>query len=181
MRELPREVTYGEGEPLSIKQGTVALQATPTSFSNWPDFGSQPTGYYVLHDNVSLSSDEITNPKASTDTAGQPDVSSGFAMQGADEFQKHTTQIAQRGALNGRASTQLDQHFAVALDNRLVTVPSIECTQYPHGITGGGGAHITGSFTNNTAEQLGDQLRLGALPINLQLATAKYVAVHSAR
>ncbi len=63
----------------------------------------------------------------------------------------------------------LNQHFAVALDNQLVTVPQIDFHQYPDGIIGGGGADITGGFTARTAKDAATQLRYGPLPLNVRV------------
>ncbi len=154
-------------EMLIVKQGTVVLQASPANFNNWPTYGTPDAGYYVLRDNVALFGNEITNPAQSTDQAGAPDVSFGFTGQGGNKFQNVTAQIANRGSLLSIGNQNLQQHFAVALDKQLVTVPSIDFKQYPDGITGGSGADITGGFTINTAQNLATELRLGALPINL--------------
>ena len=71
---------------------------------------------------------------------------------------------------------QLNQHFATALDNKLITVPQIDFKTYPDGIQGGGGADITGGFTIQSAQDLATQLRLGALPINLKLISESQVS-----
>ena len=60
-----------------------------------------------------------------------------------------------------------NQHFAVALDNTLITVPSIDFKIYPDGVTGGGGAEIAGGFTIRSARTLATLLRYGPLSINL--------------
>ena len=134
-------------EMLIVEQGTVVLQASPANFNHWPTYGSPDAGYYVLKDNVALFGNEITNPVQSTDQAGAPDVSFGFTGQGGNKFQNVTAQIANRGSLLSIGNQNLQQHFAVALDKQLVTVPSIDFKQYPDGITGGNGADITGGFT----------------------------------
>jgi SecD/SecF fusion protein len=170
-QSLPSGVTLTSAEKasakaLEVKQGTVVLQGSPKSFPG-PDFGNDHSSYYVLRDHVSLFGNEITNPEQSTDSTGAPDVSFGFTGGGAAAFQKVTAKIAERGSLVSLGSNSLPQHFAIALDNQLVSVPSIDYKQYPDGITGGGGADISGSFTVSSASQLATQLRLGALPIKL--------------
>jgi preprotein translocase subunit SecD len=80
-----------------------------------------------------------------------------------------TGQIAHRGANVSLGGSSLDQHFAVALDNRLVTVPQINFRQYPDGIIGGGGADVTGGFTPQTARDLATELRYGALPLSVRV------------
>jgi SecD/SecF fusion protein len=64
----------------------------------------------------------------------------------------------------------LNQHFAVALDNRLITVPSIDYKVYPDGITGDHGADLSGNFTRQSAKDLAILLRYGPLPVNLTAA-----------
>jgi SecD/SecF fusion protein len=66
-----------------------------------------------------------------------------------------------------RTDGTLDQHFAVALDQQLITVPIIDFKIYPDGITGGGGADITGGFTIQSARALATLLRYRPLPVNL--------------
>ena len=64
----------------------------------------------------------------------------------------------------------------MALDNQLVTVPSIDYKTYPTGIPGNNGADITGGFTTTSAQDLANELRLGALPINLKLISESQVS-----
>jgi len=165
-----------EGQALFIKQGTVVLQAAPASFAHWPVFGTPTAGYYVLHDDVALFGNEITNPEESTDASGEPDVEFGFTGPGASAFQSVTAKIAQRGQEDSIAGQTLQQHFAVALDNQLVTVPYIDFSQYPDGISGSGGSEISGDFTITSAQNLATELRLGALPIRLRQISVEEVS-----
>ena len=155
------------GEVLQVKQGTVVLQGAPTTFGRGPAYGSPNAGYYVLRDDVALTGGEISNPQQSTDQTGAPDVAFGFSGNGGNDFANVTAQIAQRGSLlSVGPNSSLYQHFAVALDQQLITVPYINFKTDPDGITGGG-ADITGGFTINSAQGLATELRLGALPIKL--------------
>jgi SecD/SecF fusion protein len=170
-------VPKSQGQVLKVPQGTVVLAATSPSFSLRPSPIWVPTAqFYVLTDNVSLFGNEITNPQQSTDPSGAPDVAFGFNSRGNTAFQKVTGQIAQRGQQASALGPQLNQHFAVALDTQLVTVPQIDFKQYPNGIVGGNGADITGGFTDNSAQQLAQVLRLGALPIKLGLISQQQVS-----
>ena len=120
---------------------------------------------------------EITNPQQSTDpNSGEPDVTFGFSGKGKSEFQNVTANIAHRGDLVSGLGQTLNQHFAVALDNQLITVPFIDYKQYPDGITGDQGADISGGFTISSAQDLANELRLGALPINLKLISESQVS-----
>ncbi len=100
----------------------------------------------------------------------------GFSSKGKNEFQNVTAAIAHRGQHVGSFGQALDQHFAVALDNQLITVPSIDFKTYPDGIPGDSGADITGGFTIQSAQDLANELRLGALPINLKLISESQVS-----
>ncbi len=173
---LPSGVTAAQGQMLTVPQGTAVVQAVPPQIPNWPAFGSPTAQFFVLRDHVALLGNDITNPQQTTDQSGSPDVSFGFTSRGASRFQSVTSQIAHRGDLVSGLGQVLRQHFAVALDNRLVTVPSIDFKQYPDGIPGDSGADITGGFTIQSAQDLATQLRLGALPINLKLISKSQVS-----
>jgi SecD/SecF fusion protein len=151
-----------------VKQGTQVLQGSPANFAHWPKFGSPNTGYYVIRDHVALRGDQISNPQSSTDNTGAPDVTFGFQNNGGNLFQNITREIAVRGALDSPPGQTANQHFAIALDNQLVSVPQIEYKTNPQGISGSGGSEISGGFTTTTAAQLATQLRLGALPVKLE-------------
>jgi SecD/SecF fusion protein len=170
-------VSPSQAQVIVVKRGTVVLQAIPSSYTNAPPWWDTTAQFFVLRDHVSLFGNEITNPEQSTDSNGSPDVSFGFTGQGATAFQNVTATIAHRGALTGGfGHTLQNQHFAVALDTQLITVPYIDSHLYPDGITGGGGADISGNFTIGSAQDLATQLRLGALPINLKLISVSQVS-----
>jgi SecD/SecF fusion protein len=154
---------------LEVKQGTQVLQAAPASFAaaKWPKFGTPTAGYYVIRDRVALRGDQITNPASGTDQTGTPDVTFGFQNNGGNLFQNVTGQIAFRGKLDSPPSAKYYQHFAIALDNQLVSVPFIDYDTTPQGISGSSGSEISGGFTTATAADLATQLRLGALPVKL--------------
>ncbi len=176
---LPPGVSLSEKgvQTLVVQRGWVVLQAVPSGGFNkelkWTNPSAQ---YYVLRDRVALFGNEITNPQQSNDQAGQPDVTFGFTGKGGSAFQVVTAQIAHRGDLVSGLGQSLVQHFAVALDTQLITVPSIDFKTYPDGIPGTNGADITGGFTIQSAQDLASQLRLGALPINLKLISVSQVS-----
>jgi SecD/SecF fusion protein len=169
-------IKASEGQQIVVQQGTVVLLAAPQTAGQQTSFTSPNAQFYVLKDNVALFGNDITNPQASTDQGGNPDVEFGFTGKGQTAFTNVTAQIAKRGQLVSGFGQHLQQHFAVALDNKLITVPQIDYTQFPDGITGGGGADITGGFTSQSASDLATQLRLGALPIRLKLISESDVS-----
>jgi SecD/SecF fusion protein len=167
---LPAGVTASQGQELVVPQGTVVLLAAAPTASQVLKYGSPTAQYYVLKDNVALFGNDITNPQQSTDQTGSPDVTFGFSSKGANAFQRVTGVIAHRGDLVSGLGSTLHQHFAVALDNKLITVPSIDFKQYPDGIIGGGGGDVTGGFTTQSARNLAAELRYAALPVNLTVS-----------
>lgn len=162
---LPRGITAAEGQRLVVPPGTVVLQAAGTG----PGFdaGAQ---FYVARERPALTGRDITDPRTSRDTSGAPDVSFGFTAAGRTAFQKITARIARRGARASVAGAMYPQHFAVALDDRLLTVAAIDFHQYPDGIienASNSGADITGGLTAAQARQLAAQLRSGPLAVTL--------------
>jgi len=182
---LPAGVSPAEGQLLTVPRGWTVLQAIPASFSHSLPVGSASAQFFVLKDNIALRGNDITNPQQSTDpNSGQPNVTFAFSSKGKSAFQNVTAEIARRGSLVSGLGQSYNQHFAVALDNQLITVPYIDYKQYPDGINGDNGADISGSFTITSAQDLANELRLGALPINLKLicsGTPGTTSCHSPR
>jgi SecD/SecF fusion protein len=173
---LPAGVSASQGQVLVVPPGTVVLQAADASQAHPTQFADPTAQFYVLKDHVALFGNDITNPQQSTDQSGSPDVTFSFTTRGKQAFQSVTAAIARRGNLVSGLGQTYNQHFAVALDNKLITAPSIDFKQYPDGIPGDTGADITGGFTIQTAQDLANQLRLGALPIKLKLISESQVS-----
>ncbi len=160
-----------------VNKGTTILQAESIN----PDAGPNdpgPDSWFVLRDDVALAGTDIKNPEQNFDTGagrgGGPNVTFDFTNGGADKWQAITRKIAQRGQgfvvtaegqpING---DDANQHFAIALDNQLVSVPTIDFTENPDGIDGSSGSQISGGFTTKSAQALANQLKYGALPLKL--------------
>ncbi len=166
-RELPPGVSTSNAELLVVQQGTLVLQAAGTQPF---DFASPSARFFVLRDNVALTGADITNPRQSTDQSGSPDITFSFTANGNAKFEHVTAQISHRGQLVSSLGQTFEQHFAIALDDQLLTVPSIDFRVYPDGIVGAGGADITGGFTKQSAQDIATELRFGPLPLQLRLS-----------
>ena len=156
---------------IEVKPGTVVVQATSA-----PEV-PVANAFYVLKDDVKLTGKDISNPQTTTDPINGIVVTFGFKNNGASVFQAITATLANRGKINsppGAASNL--QHFAVTLDGQLVTVPSIDFTQYPTGINASNGSEISGGFTYSTANQLANVLSNGALPVKLHEISSRLVS-----
>ena len=162
--QYPSGVIPARAQVLIVPQGTVVLQGEQSHPSAPVPFDSPQAQFFVLRDHVALIS-PITEPRASTDASGEADVTFGFTGTGRAAFGQLTRAVARRGANVSVAGATLPQHFAVALDNQLITVPEIDFHQYPDGVAGGGRADIAGGLTAQSAQDLATELRYGALPL----------------
>jgi SecD/SecF fusion protein len=140
-----------------------------------------PDRWWVISDNPALSGTDIKDPKQTSDqTAGnEPIVTFNFTDKGRKAFQSITREIAQRGqdnSLPGDNPQLASQHFAIVLDNQLVSAPYINYRENPDGIDGSTGAQISGSFTIDSAQDLAKILEIGALPIRLELISRSQVS-----
>src|SRR5579859_6134625 len=169
-------VPLSAGQLMTVKQGWVVVEAAYRHYGQQPRPSDPSAQFFVMRDHVALFGNEITNPQQSTDSAGQPDVAFGFTGAGGNAFQNVTAAIAKRGELQSPPGQKLFQHFAVALDTQLVTVPFIDYTTNPDGIPTDNGAIIQGGFTISSANSLAQQLRLGALPIQLKQIASSQVS-----
>jgi SecD/SecF fusion protein len=171
--ELPGKKRPAGSQLVELPQGTVLLMAVYKG-KQLEQMQKDPAAakWYVLRDKVAVFGKDIRDPKQDLDqnTGGTPDVAFKFTDRGQNAFQNTTREIAQRG--QGLAAfyqgSRPVQHFAVALDQRLISVASVDYASLPDGIDGRNGAIITGGFTISTAQELAKLLQQGALPINLK-------------
>jgi SecD/SecF fusion protein len=178
--ELKRLGTAGPpqgSKVLKVPRGVVVIGAEATKGAK-P--GTPPPGYYVLEDDSSLSGSDIKNPKQEYDQGGLPDVTFGFTGHGRRQFAEVTKRIAQRGAAQllppGTPPANADQRFAVTLDNQLVSLATVDFRDNPDGIDGRTGAEINHIGSLQEAQDLSQNLRIGALPINLKLISKNQVS-----
>jgi preprotein translocase subunit SecD len=148
---------------LRVPIGVVVIQAAGA--------GSSRDQVYLLRDRPVLSGDDIVKPRQGNDPiTGVPNVAFGFTARGARTFEAFTAMLAHRGARVSGLGQTLNQHFAVAHDNKLIDVPFVDFKQYPDGITVTDGVELSGDFTRRWARTLAILLRYGPLPVNLTAA-----------
>ena len=172
----------GDGGPaqasivLKVPQGIVVVEAERAK--NQP---ARIKKYFVLEDDSELSGAEITNPEAATDQQTQePIVSMQFTDTGRKAFAAATKREAQRGANQllppGTPREQAFQRFAITLDNKIVSLATIDFAENPEGIDGRTGAQINGIGSVPETQDLAESLRIGALPIELKLISQTQVS-----
>jgi SecD/SecF fusion protein len=134
--------------------------------------------YWVIQDNPALSGTDIKDPEQTYDPfSHRPIVKFQFTHFGREAFHAITRALAQRGRDNAFGSQgQSSQHFAIVLDDELVSAPSVNYVEYPDGIDGSNGAEISGGFTIQSAQDLAKILKIGALPVRLGLVSRSQVS-----
>ncbi len=176
-------------EIVTVPEGYRVLRAEQEINS---DGEAIPVGdkYFLIQDRPALRGQDIRNPAASIDTSGprrDPVVVFEFSDNGKRIWKDVTGGIAQRGADNcifQQGETQqmrmqrCANHFAIALDNNLISSPYIDFEAYPEGISGNTGSQIggAGSFTNQSAQALADLLKSGSLPLELAIISQQQVS-----
>ena len=137
--------------------------------------------HWVLEDDSELSGSDVKNPKQGFDPqTNAPIVTMEFTDQGRQAFARVTKRIAERGAQEipapGEPPDATFQRFAITLDNQIVSLATINFRENPEGIDGRTGAQITGIGNIDETQQLADNLRIGALPVDLQLISNTQVS-----
>jgi hypothetical protein len=155
-----------EGRILQVPPGTVVLQAADAAPSAHLRIDDPHARFFVLRDNEALSGSAVTKPAQSRDQATGPAVTFGFTAAGQAAFRRVTADVAHRGARASGSGQVLNQHFAVALDGQLLTVPQIDSKSYPDGINTSS-ADVTGAMSVQSARDLVAILRSGPLQVML--------------
>jgi len=160
-----------------VKPDTVIIRAEQPDTSD-----TTSDAWYVLKDDIALKGQEIKNPEQSTDqSGGGPIVTFEFTKKGRQIWQDVTRRIAERGSesvglLPGQDASSANQHFAIVLDDELVSTPYIDFRRNPDGIDGRTGSQIEGGFTIKSAQELANVLKTGALPLKLELISSSQVS-----
>jgi SecD/SecF fusion protein len=168
-------------EVLKVPTGILVVRDEKPAPDKNGNPGKAPDRWWVIEDNPALSGTDIKNPEQNFDqqSGNQPIVTFEFTNQGRQAFSKITREIAQRGqdnALPNADPLQSSQHFAIVLDDELVSSPYINYRENPDGIDGSTGAQISGGFTIQTAQDLAKILKIGALPVRLELVSRSQVS-----
>jgi SecD/SecF fusion protein len=162
---------------LKVPKGVVVIGAAATQGAK---AGAPPPGYFVVEDDSALSGTDIKDPKQQTDQSGAPNVTFSFSGFGRRQFADTTKRIAERGAAQllspGTPPSNADQRFAITLDNQIVSLATVDFRQNPSGIDGRTGAEIDHIGSIQEANDLAQNLRIGALPINLKLISKTQVS-----
>ncbi len=95
---------------------------------------------------------------------GQWGVFITFNAEGTEKFAEVTTRLF------GFPDTDTRNRFAIVLDGRIISAPTTQ------GIITDGRPQISGSFTQDSAKTLADQLKFGALPIGFEVLSNETIS-----
>ncbi|WP_405689220.1 protein translocase subunit SecD [Streptomyces sp. NBC_00057] len=136
----------------------AALGAKPTDMV--VACSSEGDAKYVLGP-AEVSGTEVENAKAGFDQQrGMWIVNMEFSKKGSKQFQTITQKLS--------AQQPPQNQFAIALDGEVVSAPQVNTTL-------SGSAEISGSFTQQSAEDLANVLSYGALPLSFKEASVTSV------
>ncbi|MFE7402636.1 protein translocase subunit SecD [Streptomyces sp. NPDC057557] len=139
-------------------RAAAALGAKPTD--TVVACSSEGDAKYVLGP-AEVSGTEVDNAKAGFDQQrGMWIVNMEFTKKGSKEFQTITKKLS--------AQQSPQNQFAIALDGEVVSAPQVNTTL-------SGSAEISGSFTQQSAEDLANVLSYGALPLSFKEASVTTV------
>jgi SecD/SecF fusion protein len=173
------------GLVIEVPKGTLVVSeqpSDPTSGDTVELDESKPEtepGWYAIEDKPALAGTELRNPEQNFDPGNAPNVTFDLTDKGATEFHDVTRAIAQRAQANylegsGISTGAASGHFAVVLDNKVISRPIIDFGDNPDGISGNS-AEISG-LSLREAQDVAQLLRIGALPINLKLISQSEVS-----
>jgi len=119
---------------------------------------------------VEVTGETITDASAQTQTTQQGastgvwEVAIEFNAKGTEEFADVTKRLFAYG------ETDVHNRFAIVLDGRIITAPTTNA------VISNGKPSISGSFTQDTAKTLADQLKFGALPIGFTVQSQDIIS-----
>ncbi len=139
----------------TVSPADVAANRIPPGSELLPDDEPGP-GVLVVKKRVLVSGGELTSANVGTDQSQRPAIDFRFNGSGTQKFAEATSQ-------------NVGHRFAIILDGRVVSAPNII-----NPITGGSG-QITGNFTIQSASELVNVLKGGALPAPLKIEEQRSV------
>jgi preprotein translocase subunit SecD len=132
------------------------------------------TYYYLFKHEPQLTGSDLKRSATRQDVdpvSGVPIVTIQFTAHGNRVFHDITRAEAVRGAALGNDNFQ---SFAIVVDDRLRSFPTIDYHLYPAGIDpSGAGAQITGAASITQAQRLALILRTGTLPVRFVVVSRR--------
>jgi preprotein translocase subunit SecD len=151
---VTQEQAAAEYATLTCDSSTTEVDRPDDYIAACSDDGSAK---YLLGPAV-LEGTDVTNAAAGTQsTTGEWIVTLDLTNSGSEKWAAFT-------------AANVGKAVGITLDGRVVSAPTI------NGAINGGTTEISGSFTQDTATQLANQLKYGALPLTFSQATAQTIS-----
>lgn len=152
---------------LKVPRGIVVIEAKRS-----PQQTENAKRYFVLEDDAELSRPDVTSPRLDTNgVTHEPILTMQFTEEGRMAFAALTRRIAERGgevlAPPGSGPGSAPQRLAIVLDDRLVSLATIDSRETPAGLDGRTGAQISGVGTLRQVRRLALRLSIRPLPGSL--------------
>ncbi len=160
-------LSLSDAKVMTVPPGWIVDEAS------YPHYGQQPLAATPRPSSTcstitSRCSATRSPTPSSRPTNGQPDVSFGFTGGGGNAFQNVTGAIAKRGSAGQRPGAASSSSTSRSRWTPSWSRPLHRLQAESDGIPGDNGGDIQGGFTISSAQGLAQQLRLGALPIELE-------------
>jgi hypothetical protein len=141
-----------------VEKGTTVVKV-PRGITLLTD--EDDRGYWVVEDDAELTGSEIRRPEQQFDpVTNEPTVIFQLSADGREAFARTTKRVVERGP---RA------RFTIVLDNRVMSVASIDPVAYPEGLDGSTGIQLNGIGSLDETQELARDLDVGALPLDVQV------------
>ncbi|HEY8583277.1 MAG TPA: hypothetical protein VIL49_10025, partial [Capillimicrobium sp.] len=167
---LPLQEARARARKAPAGAPTVLLRAEA------PPGGPPVNRWFALRDRPALTGADIVAPEVDHDDGpggtGEPIVVFGFTDEARQRWQTVTRAISERGQrahVPGQDPLQAAHHFAMALDEQILSVPYIDFAENPDGIDGVNGSQVQGGFTVESARELVALLDTGELPAPVRI------------
>ena len=166
----------GGGPPSGSRVLGTPAGVTVIEDQRTPGQPPQLRRYFAIEDDAELSDSHIRNPRVEADeVTGGAAVSFDFTAQGRRAFRRMTRRVAARAAkaaaANG-ASEASFQHFAIVVDDRIVSLAATDALANPDGIDAPG-AQIAGLDSREAARLLARRLAQRPLGAELELVSVR--------
>ena len=125
-----------------------------------------PDGWHALAGEPALTTADVGRAIPGTDPqTADPIVVLALTASGRSAFEELTRELARRG----EARSERQQHFAIVLDDRILSIPFIDYRHVPDGIDGRRGMQIsTADLTPDDARRIASLLSAGPLEAKLE-------------
>jgi hypothetical protein len=166
----------GGGPPTGSRVLATPAGVTVIEDQRTPGQPPQLRRYFAIEDHAELSDSDIRNLRVEADeVTGGAAVSFDFTAQGRRAFMRMTRRVAARAAKAAAASGASEasfQHFAIVVDDRIVSLAATDALANPDGIDAPG-AQIAGLDSREAARLLARRLAQRPLDAELELVSVR--------